>query len=616
MCYFKLCFLVTFWGVSAALPGWITPVQDGLQVKIDETARVITGYWTLIITLNEPVVPIEFYEYITEKRLILNKISATDIEHRWVREWIHRLDQIEQKLNSPNRWWQGDNDIDSLQRQKRGLFDFIGKASHFLFGTATSKEVNDVKDTLRELGTNQGRIRHDMVRFASVVNHTFDEMNKTRQMLKDVNDFAIKGLTYTNTALHLLQRWTNAFNVRHQWDSIMDQLESLTDYFLDNHQAWKTRRGNVEIGRLTESILPPDVLLNMLNLNLPVSSEIISPYEWYYQNTIVKPLWTDDDIIVFKATLPLVAVDAWRHLQFQVWPIPLGEHYIRLNLPTSLLHDTRHNTIMLEPTCLGRDPLVCVASSVGSATQYPCVNSLLQHEPKYDDKCYITVSHTPDVANNVLKLARVKTVPGELVFPHLDWVYAIGFNEYVLSTLGTELTLQCYGLPSQTVVLSANIYSFMLPYPCRLVSPQWELFSVFMRTHNMTLRTSFTFNLPNVSFYDTVLSFAKNMPTDRHLLITDVDRQSLQLSDLIDVKYPTTSVFDQWWWWFLGSAFLVTIIIIVCYFAPRVYKYRLKPRTNLQRTTTVPNTYETIGTQHIPNSVPVLQPENISDSGW
>ena len=63
-----------------------------------------------------------------------------------------------------------------------------------------------------------------MVRFASVVNHTFDEMNKTHQMLKDVNEYSIKGLTYTNTVLHLLQPWTNAFNVRHQWDSIMDQL--------------------------------------------------------------------------------------------------------------------------------------------------------------------------------------------------------------------------------------------------------------------------------------------------------------------------------------------------------------------------------------------------------
>ena len=61
----------------------------------------------------------------------------------------------------------------------------------------------------------------------------------------------------------------------------------------------------------------------------------------------------------------------------------------------------------------------------------------------------------------------------------------------------------------------------------------------------MTLRTSFTFNLSNVSFYDTVLSFAENMPTDRHLLITDVDRQSLQLSDLIDVEYSTTLVFDS-----------------------------------------------------------------------
>ena len=123
----------------------------------------------------------------------LQNVSNGNWIHR--REWIHRLDQIEQKLNSLNRWWQGDNDIDSLQRQKRRLFDFIGKISHFLFGTATAKEVNDVKDTLRELGTNQGRIRHDMVRFASVVNNTFDEMNKTRQMLKDVNDFANKGLT-------------------------------------------------------------------------------------------------------------------------------------------------------------------------------------------------------------------------------------------------------------------------------------------------------------------------------------------------------------------------------------------------------------------------------------
>ena len=187
---------------------------------------------------------------------------------------------------------------------------------------------------------------------------------------------------------------------------------------------------------------------------------------------------------------------------------------------------------MLEPTCLERDPLVCVANSVGSATQYPCVNSLLQHEPKYDEKCYITVNHTPGVANNVLKFVRVKTMPGELVFPHLDWVYATGFNEYILSTLGTGLTLQCYVLPSQTVSLSANIYSFLLPYPCRLVSPHWELFSVFMRTHNMILQTFFMFNLPNVFFYDTFLSFAKNMPTDRHLLITDVNRQSLQLSYL------------------------------------------------------------------------------------
>ena len=87
----------------------------------------------------------------------------------------------------------------------------------------------------------------------------------------------------------------------------------------------------------------------MLNLNLPVSSEIISPHEWYYQNTFVQPLWTGDNIILFKATLPLVAVDAWRHLQFQVWPYFLEN--VILNLTFLQVYYTTQD---ITPSCWNR----------------------------------------------------------------------------------------------------------------------------------------------------------------------------------------------------------------------------------------------------------------------
>ena len=66
---------------------------------------------------------------------------------RW--EWKQRLHVLCQRCQRPSRWWRSDPNYETLdgRRQKRGLLHIIGKASNFLFGTATSDQIKDTQYT-------------------------------------------------------------------------------------------------------------------------------------------------------------------------------------------------------------------------------------------------------------------------------------------------------------------------------------------------------------------------------------------------------------------------------------------------------------------------------------
>jgi ABC-type transporter Mla subunit MlaD len=70
---------------------------------------------------------------------------------------------------------------------------------HFLFGTATEDEVEDVREVVRDLASNQGRLIHQLNHFTTIINHTFDEIQANRNrintitrqlntMVRDIND--------------------------------------------------------------------------------------------------------------------------------------------------------------------------------------------------------------------------------------------------------------------------------------------------------------------------------------------------------------------------------------------------------------------------------------------
>ena len=119
-----------------ALPEWIVPITDGIEVKEVKDAYIVAGQWTLLIRLDEPVMPPEFFRFVTKFKANVANENTMGV---WQRQWKQRLDVLYQRCQRPSRWWRSDPNYETLDGrwQKRGLLNIIGKASNFLFGTAT-----------------------------------------------------------------------------------------------------------------------------------------------------------------------------------------------------------------------------------------------------------------------------------------------------------------------------------------------------------------------------------------------------------------------------------------------------------------------------------------------
>ena len=181
------------------------------------------------------------------------------------------------------QWWR----VNSPQ-VKRGLFNFIGQASHFLSGTATSEEIDNVKETLQQIGNNQAKLAHDITRFKSVLNHTYEEIEITRKQLNSstttfelyvaVMDKNLRGIA------EQVYRWTHCQDI----EILISHLEDMTCNFLASHNHWINRKENVEAGQLNEHILPPGVLKTILATEAPPLSTAVEPLQWYCENTFIK----------------------------------------------------------------------------------------------------------------------------------------------------------------------------------------------------------------------------------------------------------------------------------------------------------------------------------------
>ena len=90
------------------IPDWIVPIPDGIQVKETQTAIIIAGQWTFLISINEPTMPVSFFKFIDKVHFSRQNVSNYESIDRWIPIWLERLRVVKQSCQNPSYWWRSE----------------------------------------------------------------------------------------------------------------------------------------------------------------------------------------------------------------------------------------------------------------------------------------------------------------------------------------------------------------------------------------------------------------------------------------------------------------------------------------------------------------------------
>ena len=167
--------------------------DDGVLVEDRGNVHKISGLWTVVVTIQEPIRPdAELWQAADDLRTFIGNQPRIVPETEETSFWIERLEAINKLHDIP------DDSMDTVplrtpansgqRRDKRGLVDSIGHLSRFLFGTATTDEVQNLRELIDNTRGQTNALIHNMDAMASV-------MNQTRRFVRE-NRADISSLKY------------------------------------------------------------------------------------------------------------------------------------------------------------------------------------------------------------------------------------------------------------------------------------------------------------------------------------------------------------------------------------------------------------------------------------
>ena len=494
---------------------WIQPVTDGLQIETDDQASVLAGEWTILITIDEPQPPQDIQPFIERFRRELDRSHSAF--KPYIHHWRARLAEIGVSIRSPRCWFRtSKHNISpgSSPRDTRAI-RFVGSVMKHWFGLATQSDVRGVQQAVQVLQSKQNRLVHLMHQFTTVINHTYDEIQTNRRQINLLTTAHNNLTARTAEELKGIHNTLLRHEQRADVETLLYELDRVALRYVRSHEAFLNRKANLEAGLLTENLLPPGILFQILRSVAEENAEVIFPIQWYYQNIIVTPIWTEE-ALVYRARLPMVDHVPWHHITVTAWPVPHRRYEATILLPSTVLRNTLTGDLDVSPTCQGHRPRVCRRGLITKPSVYPCLTRILGEKPTYDKDCQVSFK---------------RRVP-------IDVVHPVAPNTYILITNGTTLSLRCEGEPQSRDTLNAGVFRVTLRHPCTLHGTAWNLRSTFHRTTSRILQTEeIPFN-PPLSLQD----LANKSDFDPFILdlktLDAVDRKQVDLGDLNETIFP------------------------------------------------------------------------------
>ena len=172
---------------------------------------------------------------------------------------------------------------------KRSLFGFIGEASHYLFGTATDKSVDECKKLIKATQVKQGEIIHRFNEFTSILNQTFDEIMINRNRINEIGDYSkvAESVYELKKRLSANEMKISKLQVMLNVEIKLNLIEAACDKYVAIKSRYLRQKAALEAGRLTEDLLSPNQLKQSLKGVIGFSVMMMKlPY-----NGITNMLW-------------------------------------------------------------------------------------------------------------------------------------------------------------------------------------------------------------------------------------------------------------------------------------------------------------------------------------
>jgi hypothetical protein len=408
---------------------------------------------------------------------------------------------------------------------------------------------------------------HTTNKLITVVNKTRVALQENREHIKAIESY-VKILStdaqlLSTTISHLHGRLYALEAITH-YNQVIALLEATASQLEKQQRLYLKQRAALELGSLTEDILPIHELHNILSNAQRLGMEHL-PWQWYYQHVKVRPQWMENDTLIYRAELPLVNHKSYLLYDIQTYPVRNGRHSVKLNAAGPVVVDTNGGEMFSPHNCVGHLPTVCRPGAAYRSGNMQCERGLLNGDPGQRKTCPLQVNEAKTSAS----------------------ISEIGLGQYVIETSGEAYSLNCLGQSARQEVVKEGTYLLTVSQGCVVHGEQgWSLTGVI---HGFSSATIDTQMIPILPF-----NLTANLPPEK-LAIASVSPHFKTLDDIVNIDIAQLDEQGTSLTWpihgsdIAGTSVSVICIVIVAVALFALFLWRRKHKNaTLRKRITVP----------------------------
>ena len=460
----------------------VKPLPDGLLVTRAQQLRVQSAEWTVLVVIDNPKLDPGLVRNINlvmaqAKKAVDNDIIARPQSTSWTGRLKYLKSSLAQGLVLPPK--------SQMRRFPRGWFNILGQIGHTLFGLATDDSIAECRRAISQSQLLQQDIVHQVNKLTTVLNRTQGIAAWNQHKISQVTDFIsgklIPTLNQATAAINTTQQEVYRLERAFYFERIVSTLEQITSSYINLLHTYARQKASLELGRLTEDILSPSQLRDVLQMATTSTAYPIEPIQWYYEHTHVYPVWGKDTLL-YRVKLPLVDGYSYNRYHLATWPVPYpGQGYsiqILVDHPDVGLSTT--NGDIFHPTgCMGWRPMVCRSGPLYNAQRWSCPRTLISGDVRHSHTCKVRITQQFN----------------------LTQVTEISYGEYIAVTWGETLETRCEGQPGKRQVVNPGTYLITVPSGCVVMGKGVTLTGLIERVGHISVKAlqMLTSNILNIT---------------------------------------------------------------------------------------------------------------------